>query len=389
MWAYVPSCGAVLADWGASVIKVEPPQGDPVRGMNFANIPPSPGGPFMAELFNRGKQSVCLDLGVDAAHDILMKMVDEADIFLVSLLPATRQRFGIGIEQIQARNPRIIYACGTGQGALGEQTERGGYDAMTFWARGGISDALTPADRALPIPMPTGAFGDSISGLVLAGGIAAAVAHRERTGEALVVEGSLLSTAMWAMQASIVAAGLLNADAPPKINRSFTTNPLVFQYRTSDGRFLALNMLQCDRYWPGFCEAIGRPDMATDPRFSTDHGRAENIEECFRILDETFASKTLAQWCEALDRQPGQWDVLQRPGELRTDPQAVANGFIQSVDCGDGRQLEMIPAPMQFNHQTPTLRGAPRMGADTETVLHRLGLSEAEIAQAKSSGAMG
>jgi crotonobetainyl-CoA:carnitine CoA-transferase CaiB-like acyl-CoA transferase len=390
MWAYVPSCGAVLADWGASVVKVEPPDGDPIRGLSYAGVPPSgPGVTFMSELFNRGKQSVCLDLQVEAAREILLKMIDDADVFLVSLLPKARRQFGIDADAVRARNPRIIYAFGSGQGSAGDEGERGGYDSISFWARGGISDALTPVDVELPIMMPTGAFGDVLSGLTLAGGIAAAIAHRERTGEGSVVEGSLLGTAMWGMQAGIVAAGLLGVEATGKLNRDFAPNPIVFPYRTSDDRFVALNMLQADRFWPGLCEVMERPDLITDPRFVTAADRATNIKECFRILDEIFASKTLAEWRVILDRQPGQWDVVKKAGEVRTDPQALANGFIQSVDCGEGRQLEMVASPLQFDRQPPPLRAAPLLGAHTDQVLSALGLTDEEILEAKIKGAVG
>ncbi|MCU1344907.1 MAG: hypothetical protein JWL70_1173 [Acidimicrobiia bacterium] len=390
MWAYVPSCGAVLADWGATVIKVEPPDGDPVRGLNFAGIPPhDDGSSFMSELFNRGKQSVCLDLKVPEAREILMKMIDQADVFLVSLLPPTRRAFGLDAESVRARNPRLIYAFGTGQGSAGDEGERGGYDSISFWARGGISDALTPDDQPLPIMMPTGAFGDVLSGLTLAGGVAAAIAHRERTGEGSVVEGSLLSTAMWGMQAGIVAAGILGVDATGKLNRNFAPNPIVFPYRTADDRFVALNMLQGDRFWPGLCEVLERPDLITDPRFATAADRAANIHECFRILDEIFASKTLAEWRPILDRQAGHWDVVKKAGELRTDPQALANGFIQTVERGDSSSLEMVASPLQFDGVPPVVQPAPALGANTDEVLSALGLSMDEIIDAKVKGAVG
>jgi crotonobetainyl-CoA:carnitine CoA-transferase CaiB-like acyl-CoA transferase len=390
MWGYVPSCGAVLADWGASVVKVEPPEGDPIRGLSFGGVPASPSGTsYMAELFNRGKRSVCLDLRTEQGLDNLLRLVDEADVLLVSLLAETRRTLGIDCASIRARNPRVIYASGTGYGVHGPEAGKGGFDAMTFWARGGVAAAVTPEGAQLPSMMPTAAFGDVLSGLVLAGGISAAIAHRERTGEALEVTGSLLSTAMWSMQAGIVASALLNSDVPPKLNRTMTPNPLVVQYRTGDDRFVALNMLQGDRFWPGFCEAIGRPDLIADPRFATGAARAENIGACFEILDAEFAKRPLEDWQRMLDTQTGQWDVLKVAGELRRDPQALANGFIQPLELEGHRQVDVVPAPIQFDQVTPTPGPPPVLGADTDAVLTELGMTYDEIIEAKVAGAVG
>ncbi len=193
MWAFVPSAGAVLADWGASVTKIEPSTGDPMRSLTYAGIAPGTGGfTFMYEIFNRGKRNVAMDLGAEGAVELLYKMVDDADVFLVSLLPAARRKLKIDVDDITSRNPNIIYAVGSGQGAFGDDAEKGGYDSISFWARSGIASAITPDDSPHPLAMPGGAFGDGMSGAIFAGGIAAAIAQRERTGEGCVVDGSLL-----------------------------------------------------------------------------------------------------------------------------------------------------------------------------------------------------
>jgi crotonobetainyl-CoA:carnitine CoA-transferase CaiB-like acyl-CoA transferase len=193
---------------------------------------------------------------------------------------------------------------------------------------------------------------------------------------------------MWAMQAGIVGSGVLGVDALPKMSREATANPLVGTYRTKDDRYVALNMLQPDRYWPPLCEAIGRPDLVDHPTFGTAEMRAAHIHETIAELDAIFATRTLAEWREILGRQPGQWDVLKKMGELRTDPQAVANGYIQSVDYGDGRALEMVAAPVQFGRSPARLRPAPELGADTDAVLAELGMSEQQILDAKIAGVL-
>ena len=390
MWAFVPAAGATLADWGADVVKIEHPTGDPVRGLNYAGIEPGfKGFTFMYELYNRGKRSVALDLGQPGARDILLRLVDEADIFLTSLLPSARRKLGIDVDDIVGRNARIIYAVGTGQGSHGDEADKGGYDSISFWARSGIASAVTPEGHPYPVGMPGGAFGDGLSGTVFAGGIAAALAHRERTGEGTVVDGALLATGMWAMQPGIAGATLKGVDELPKLGRTAMPNPLVNNYRTSDGRFVALCMLQGDRYWPGFCQAAGREDLIDDPRFATNEARAANLEACIAELDALFATKTLAEWREILGRQEGQWDVVKKAAELRDDPQAVANGYVQDVDYGDGRTLTMVASPVQFGRTPPQLRRAPELGEHTDEVLLALGMTMDEIIEAKVAGAVG
>jgi len=232
MWAYVPSAAAVLADWGAEVIKVESPQGDPIRGLVNAGVGPMDGITFTWEIFNRNKSGIALDLTNPQAREILYQLVDQADVFVTSLLPPVRTKLGVDLDQIRARNPGIIYAAGTGQGAGGPEADRGGYDSITFWSRGSISASVTPADYPRPVGMPAGAFGDSISGMALAGGISAALVRKARTGETSVVDGSLLGTAMWAMQMGIVGAAVAQASpAGPAAAAPTVANPLVSNYK--------------------------------------------------------------------------------------------------------------------------------------------------------------
>ena len=392
MWAYVPSAGAVLADWGADVIKIESPQGDPIRGLVNAGVGAMDGITFTWEIFNRGKKGVALDLTQPAAQEIVYKLVEDADVFLTSLLPSVREKLGVSLEKIRARNPRIIYAAGTGQGAQGPEANRGGYDSITFWSRGSVSASVTPPDYHRPVGMPAGAFGDSISGMALAGGIAAAIAGRAITGETSVVEGSLLGTAMWAMQMGIVGAAVAAAAGPapaaPVGPDAAVANPLVNNYRTSDDRWVALCMLQPDLYWEGLCQVIGREDMVADPRFATPADRSANTALIVEELDKTFATQTLSHWIEALGRQKGQWDVVRLVSEVGQDPQAVFNRFIQNVQYSGERSLPIVANPVQFDRQAPELVPAPEFGGDTQAVLGGIGMSEEAIIEAQISGAV-
>ncbi|HKY93638.1 MAG TPA: CoA transferase [Nevskiaceae bacterium] len=390
MWGYVPSAGAVLADWGADVVKIESPSGDPMRGLTYSGIKPGTKGlTLMWEIFNRGKRGIVLDLTVPGADELVYRLTAQADVFLTSLLPAARRKLKIDVEDIRSRNPRIVYAVGSGQGAHGEDAEKGGYDAISFWARSGIASAATPDGHPFPVAMPAGAFGDALSGALLAGGIGAALAQRGRTGQGCVVDGALLATGMWALQPNIVAAHLAEIPEVPRLGRYAIPNPLVNTYPTSDGRFVSLCMLQGQRFWPGLCRAIGREDLVSDPRFDTDANRAANIRDCVDTLSSVFATRTLAEWKAVLATQEGQWDVVQRAGELVEDPQAVANGYTQEVDYGDGRRIRMVSAPIQFDRAPGMLRPAPAHGAHTDEVLMALGMDMDQIIEAKAAGIVG
>lgn len=388
-WAYVPSAGAVLADWGADVVKIESPQGDPIRGLVNAGVGPMDGITFSWEIFNRGKKGIALDLNLPEAQEIVYKLVEQADVFLTSLLPPVRKKLGVDLDRIRARNPQIIYAAGTGQGGQGAEANRGGYDSITFWSRGSVSASVTPPDYHRPIGMPAGAFGDSISGMALAGGIAAAIARRALSGTTSVVEGSLLGTAMWAMQMGIVGAAVAAAapPAPPATAAApSVANPLVNNYRTSDNRWVALCMLQPDVYWEGVCKVIDREDLLADPRFATPADRSAHTAAIAVELEKTFVTKPLAHWLEALAKQKGQWDVVRLMTEVGSDPQAVTNGFIQNVPYSRGRSLPIVANPVQFDRSPPELTPAPEFAGDTDTVLGSIGMNGEAIMEAKISG---
>ena len=266
-WTYVPMAGAVLAEWGAEVIKIEHPEtGDPQRGLVSSGLVPGGGGVnHMIEVPNRGKKSVGLDMASPGGREVLLRLVAEADVFLTNFLPAVRRKLGIDVDDIRAANPNIIYVRGSANGQRGPEAERGGYDLATFWSRGGSADIATPPGQDYPFMQPGPAYGDVLGGLTLAGGVTAALLHRDRTGEALVVDNSLLAMGMWATGATLAGAGLFGIDRLPFSAHDQMPNPLVNYYRTKDDRYLLLNMLQYDRFWPELVTAAGRPELADDP----------------------------------------------------------------------------------------------------------------------------
>lgn len=389
MWAFVPAAGGILSDMGATVIKVEPPTGDPIRGLKIGSIGDAGDGFDLSwEAYNRGKKSITLDLKQPAALAVLNKLIADADVFLTSILPPARKKMGIDIDDVRARNRNIIYAIGSATGRQGPEGEKGGYDAISFWARGGIAMSVTAEDAAYPAPPPGPAYGDTTGAAMLAGGIAAAIAQRAMTGKASVVDVSLLGTAMWAMQRGIMQANAQGVTALPKHNRALARNPLVNVYKTSDGRYLSLCMLQAQKYWASFCKIAGQPELIDDPRFATDEARARNNRACVAEMDALFARHTLAEWRTMLARQDGQWEVVQHVGELRDDPQVRPNAYLQTVEHESGETLDLVSVPMQFDGAALEARPAPAFGADSEAVLTELGYDEQAILDLKIAGAV-
>jgi crotonobetainyl-CoA:carnitine CoA-transferase CaiB-like acyl-CoA transferase len=389
-WTFVPAAGAVLSDWGADVIKVEhPATGDPQRGLVTSGLVPraAGGANFMIEQPNRGKRSVGIDIATAEGRELLYRLAERSDVFLTNFLPATRRRLKIEVEDIQARNPGIVYVRGHGQGARGPDAEKGGYDGASYWARGGIASALTPPRADYPVTQRPG-FGDLAGGMTIAGAISAALFRRERDGVGSVVDISLLGVAMWMLSPDIVASKLFEGFSTPSFNRASSPNPLVNVYKTRDGRFLTIIMLEADKYWPDLCRHIERPELIDDPRFADAATRFENRAECVRLLDEAFSSRTLDEWRDRLATLAGVWAPVQTARELHDDPQVVANGYIPQVDTGGGHSLGLVANPVQFDEAPPSLRRAPEHGEHTEEVLLELGLSWEEIAAFKESAAI-
>ncbi len=378
-WVFVPVCGALLADWGADVIRVDRPEGDPYRGLATQGIGTDSGGVNLSvALANRGKRSIALDVRSEAGLRVFHQLLESADVFLTSMRPDALQRLGLDADQVRQRYPSLVYARGNGYGMRGPDAGMAGYDASAYWARGGLGHVLTPTEREYPIGQ-RGAMGDRNAGMALAFGIASALLKRGRTGRGSVVDVSLLGIAMWTLSSDILSA--LQGNQPrAAAGRGPTFSPLVAQYRTQDARHISLVFLESDRYWAPFCDIVGRPDLREDSRFADHHSRGQNAGALVEALDDLFASKTYAQWTELLRGLDAPWAPVQAVEELLTDPQVIANGYIGEVRVEGGTTYRLPTVPVQFDEQPPALRPAPEHGEHTEMILLELGYSWDDIA---------
>ncbi len=390
-WTFVPAAGAVLADWGADVIKIEHPQtGDSQRGLRQLGHIQIDGerNPVM-EHANRGKRSVALDMSNPDGHALLMDIARTSDVFLTNFLPDARAKLGIDVDDLRAVNPDIIYARGSAYGPLGPDAGTGGYDMTGFWSRAAGAMGSTPSDLDGVVPQPGPAYGDSMGGMTIAGGVAAALFERERTGTARVVDISLLGVGVWASGVAVNAA--LVSGQPWQTNPGGANvtpnNPLVGFYRTADGRFLALSMLQGMRYFRDFCRRVGVPELADDERFATYAGFTENAQVAIDVLREVISARPLAHWRDTLAGFDGQWAPVQNTAEVAADPQVRANGNIVSVEQ-DGQSFDLVASPVLYDEPPLQLAPMPEFSAHTEELVLELGGDWDRILALKESGAI-
>lgn len=384
---FVPAASALLADWGAEVIKIEHVErGDAMRGLASSGVGVIPTDVHvLLEHSNRGKQSLGLDLASPEGIDILYRLAAKSDVFLTNKLPGTRAKLKIDVDDIRAHNPKIIYTRGTGQGARGPDADKGSYDSLAFWARSGVALAVTRTDYDHVTPPPGPGFGDSVGAMTIAGGIMGALFHRERTGEATVVDVSLLSSGMWAMGQTISLSLLLDFPWQPAPGAG-PRNPLTGNYMTSDGRFIALTCLQAAKYWPSMCEVIGRPELAEDPRFADYESLMTNTAEAIEILREAFSRYSLQEWREKLEHFTGQWAVVQNTMEVASDPQSVANGYMQPCETAEGKPYQLVTAPIQYDGVPAAPHRAPEFNEHGDQILTDLGFDWDTVVDLKLRG---
>ena len=334
---------------------------------------------------NRGKRSIGLDMSVPAGRDVLYELARRSDVFLTSFLPGHRRKFGIDVDDIRAVNPAIIYARGSALGPRGAEAEKGGYDMTAFWCRAGTAATVTPAGTEGMIGPPGPAYGDTISGTNLAGGIAAALLKRERTGEPSIVDVSLLGSGLWAMGHTVALTKHLGQrlQAPPPGVHGSPVNPLVALYATADGRYISFVMMQPTKFWADVCRHMDLGELADDPRFATVEQIAANTAEAVKILSTAMAGRTLAEWSERFATLAGPWAPVQDTLQAAEDAQVRANEYL--VAAGE---LELVANPVQFDVCAARTGPAPAFAEQTDEILTELGLDWERIIELKTAGAV-
>ena len=387
VWVAGPAAGGILADWGADVVKVEPPGlGDPARMFKYmlgGDLPFNP----VFENDNRSKRSVIADLRKPEGLEIALDLIREADVFVTNVRPAGLARLGLSAEELCARFPRLIYGLITGYGEEGPEADRAAYDIAAFWARSGIAHSLTQPDGHPP--HQRGGMGDHNAGLAAAAGISAALFSRERTGRGQIVSTSLLREGIYTLSFDLSVAMRYGLSIQVG-NRKTMGNPAINNYRDSEGNYFWIVGLEGERHWPPLARAAGHPEWIEDPRYADPKSRAENAEGLIAELDAIFATKTRAEWGEIFDAEEDLWWApVQSIDDVLQDPQvAAAGGFVETPD---GASTTMLPAtPVDFGGTPWAPRAmAPEHGEHTEEVLQQIGRSAADIAALRDKGVIG
>jgi crotonobetainyl-CoA:carnitine CoA-transferase CaiB-like acyl-CoA transferase len=387
IWVAAPATGAVLGDWGAEVLKVENPLGgDPVRGLMAMGVAFEPPINPSLELDNRNKRSVAVNVQTPEGSAVVKRLLRGADVFVTNLRRKALQRAGLTYEDVRPENPRLIYAALSGYGTRGPEKDRAGFDYAAFWARAGAMASLGEPEGPPPTQRP--AMGDHPAGLSLAGAICAALYHRERTGEGQEVHLSLFQAGLWMMATDIEVCLVTGMGSAP--TGRMVPNPLWNHYKAKDEQWFHLVMLQPDRYWQGFCQAIARPDLVNDERYATVFTRAQHSMEFIALLDSIFATKTRAEWSEIFDRFDLVWGPVQSVLDVVRDPQARALGAFAKVPHRTGEEIEIVRSPIEFGATPASVRhAAPELGEHTEEVLLEHGYTWEDIAALKEKGAIG
>ena len=392
-FTFVPAAGAILADWGADVLKVEHPvRGDTQRGfLNMGGIQVNPDRHPLMEHPNRGKRSVGIDVSTPGGQEVLYELAKVSDVFLTNYKPAQRQKNKFDVEHIRAANPNIIYARGSAYGDKGAERDVGGYDGTAFWTRSGVGYALTPEELGGALGQGIPAFGDSIGGMFIAGGISAALLHRERTGEAVELDVSLLSTAWWAAGASVtqgMETGETMRSQMPNSGGS-PVNPFMGNYVTSDGGTINLCIVSPTGYIRDTFNHLGLPQAADDPRFADVLPLMENAEVASELIVKAIGGKPFEYWRQHLKTMKGQWAPFQSFIDLANDQQAIVNDMIVEVESADGGPpFKVVRGPVQFNHEPLTTTRAPQASEHTELVLMEIGIDWDRISELKETGAI-
>lgn len=373
-----PGAGGILSDWGAEVIKIEPPKGDPIRNF-FRTIGTDIQDNPVFDFDNRGKKSIVIDTSTAEGQDLIRKMVSEADVFLTNVRPGGLERSGLDYDSLKSLNPRLVYCSLTGYGLEGEDANRPGFDIASFWCRTGVASLTIPKGTD-PYALRT-AFGDHTTSISAAAGILAGLFEAQKTGKGRLVEASLFRTGLYALGSDFAIQLAFGKIASTK-GRYEQSLPITNFFKSSDDHWICIVARQGDVDWVPLCKALDMEQYAEDERFTSAKARRANQRVIVELMDEGFAKYTKEEMAIRLDEQAIAWSPVQTLGEVAKDPQAHAAGAIVQTPSakGDGSTYASPASPVRFPGADDGPKGpSPRMGEHTKSVLADLGLSSDEI----------
>src|ERR1700716_583612 len=379
-----PAAATVLSDFGAKVIKIEPPgHGDPYR--NLPNLPGYPHSPhnFAWMLEPRNKRSLALDLSKPEGQAVLHRLVAEADVFITNFPPAVRGRLGLTYAKLAPLNERLIYASFTGYGEKGEEADKPGFDSNAYWARSGLMDLVRADENTTPARSVAG-MGDHPSAMALFGAIVTALYKRERTGKGSQVRSNLMANGIWA-SGVLAQAKLCGASFEPRRPRERALTAITNHYQCRDGRWIILSLLNEERQWLVLAKCLGREDLITDPRFATKADRHARSLELIKIFDEIFATKDLAEWRKILAGNGLVFGVVGILDDIPNDQQMIDNDVLVPFE---GDTMLTINSPIWIDGSDKRApRHPPDIGQHSDEVLREAGFDEAEIRRLRAANA--
>jgi crotonobetainyl-CoA:carnitine CoA-transferase CaiB-like acyl-CoA transferase len=388
-WLAAPAAAALMADLGAEVVKVEPPEGDAFRGFQMGSLGYEFefAGNYGFELDNRGKRSVTVALDKPGGPELVKRLALDADVFITNLVQTRRERYGLTVDDVHAVNPRLVYASFSGYGARGPDRGRPGFDFAAFWARSGLMGLI--GEPPSPPPLCRGGQGDHTTALNILAAVLAALRLRDRTGAGQHVEVTLQATGIWTLAGDVQAA-LVARENPSRHVRTRPANPIWNSYQAMDGLWVLLVMPMPDPYWPKFCAAIGKPEWAADPRYDGLAKRREHSLDLTRQIDAIFATRPRAEWARRLDAQGLIWAPVATLTDVIDDPQVREMGWFAELESKTLGRFETLGTPFKLYGADVGPRGpAPAPGEHTFEVLSAAGLTDEELARLAADGVIG
>ena len=383
-----PISTTIMADFGAEVIKLEPPLGDGYRNITQMAGMPQSEAPYHWLMDNRTKRGLSLDLSTDAGREVLYKLVAEADVFVTNFMPTVRGKLGLRYEDLASLNPRLIYASMSAYGETGPEAGTTGFDTTAYWARSGLMDLVRPDPEGEPARSMAG-MGDHPTGMALLSAIMLALYRRERTGKGGMVHTSLLANGFFA-NAFMAQAALCGAEVPMRPVRKDAANALSNHYRCKDQRWFILTAANEEKEWGRIPSAIGHPELVDDPRFATQADRQKNARMLIAMLDEIFAKEDMAHWRKVFNAMRITVGEVAKTADIVTSEQALASGVtVRGAEDNIGADLT-IDSPIWVEgaaKQAPL--PAPDIGQHTLEILAEAGYDEAAIADLRTRGALG